>query len=158
MTNNINIKNNIKITAFGDEDMNKISDEVYKRILNKGFQSVPQLIKYVHFNDQIPENHNIYISNSRDNTVKIHDGSAYILSDQTKIVETLYDQKSGHLEDKYEELVDVLNEFTKRKFQRFLDNKDNAEHMNKIHKDIKLLLYNYRNIPIETQNKNKVVK
>jgi hypothetical protein len=42
--NNIQINNNIKLLAFGKEDMSHLVDEVYKKILNKGFKSVPTLV------------------------------------------------------------------------------------------------------------------
>lgn len=35
-----------------------------KEIFKKGFQSVPTLIKYVHFNKNRQETHNVYIPNT----------------------------------------------------------------------------------------------
>jgi hypothetical protein len=60
---NIQINNNIKLLAFGSEDMSYVVDEVYKKILNKGFKSVPTFVQYLHFNKDNPQNHNVYISN-----------------------------------------------------------------------------------------------
>ena len=36
--------------------------------------SIPALVEYVHFNKDIPEYNNVYISNMRDNYVMIYDG------------------------------------------------------------------------------------
>ena len=151
-SNNKIINNNIKLVKFGDEDLNKISDKVYKMILNKGFQSVPELIKQIHFNNNIPENHNMYISNSRSNDINIYDGDKFVLIDQIDIIDSLYDEKTGHLEEKYENYNDLPNS-TKKKFNRFLNNKDDEKHKLILFKTIKRLLYNNRTIPIETRKK-----
>ena len=166
ITNNINmvnsnnrvINNTIKLVKFGEEDLNKISDKVYKMILNKGFQSVPELIKQIHFNDNIPENHNMYISNTRSNNINVYDGDKFILMDQNDIIDALYDEKTFHLEEKYENYSD-LPEATKKKFNRFLKNKDDDKHKALLFKTIKRILYNNRKVAIKTRkeldNKNK---
>jgi hypothetical protein len=71
--NNIQINNNIKLLAFGKEDMSHVVEEVYKRILNKGFKSVPTFVQYIHFNRDKPENHNVYISNMQTNYALVYD-------------------------------------------------------------------------------------
>ena len=60
-SNNINSNNNINITinGFGKENMSYLTKENIKDILNKGFQSIPELIKEKHFNKDHPENHNV---------------------------------------------------------------------------------------------------
>ena len=51
-----NISGNVKLVKFGDEDLSCIKDDVYKKILNSGFKSVPNLIEHVHFNTLNPDN------------------------------------------------------------------------------------------------------
>ena len=59
--------NNINIVAFGKENLDEIvSDSVCKKILFKGFEAVPQLIEYIHFNEKKPEFHNCYIPSLKD--------------------------------------------------------------------------------------------
>ena len=114
-------------------------------ILNKGYQSVPELIKQIHFNNKIPENHNMYISNTRSNDINIFDGNKFILMEQFDVIDTLYDEKTYQLEEKYENYND-LPETTKKKFNRFLKNKDDEQHKAQLFRTIKRLLYNNRKI------------
>jgi hypothetical protein len=158
INNNIINNNHINIVAFGKEDLTKISDDIYKLIMDKGFQSIPQLIKYLHFNEKNPEYHNIFISNIRDNKVKVYNGEKCILLEDTEIFNKLYNEKSDYLEIKYDEISDKLKSSTKKKFERFLNNKDDEKHMDKIYKNIKLLLYNHRDVPLKTLNSNKIIK
>ena len=152
--------NNIKLLAFGKEDMTHIVDEVYKKILNRGFKSVPTLVEHVHFNKNKPENHNIYISNIRTNYVLIYDGIDWKLKERDDILQQLMDDKTAILSDKFEELLTDLDEASIKKFQRFLDNQDDNSVITGIKNDLKLMLYNNRKIPEMTKelfnvNENK---
>ena len=57
-SNNIN-SFNIQLVAFGKEDYDKLTEKEYKIIINKGFKSVQEMVKSLHFNKNRPENHNI---------------------------------------------------------------------------------------------------
>ena len=149
--NIVNNYNNIKLIAFGEEDLSYISDEVCKKILNKGFQSVPNLVQFVHFNKNKPEHHNVYISNMRDNYVMIYDGDKWKLSDRSEILDQLLEDKRFYLVEKFEELVESLNHITIRKFKRFLDQQDDDEIANNIKKEIRLILYNNKDLPEKTK-------
>ena len=60
--------------------------------------------------------------------------------------------KTDMLNKKFDELVDQLDEFTIRKFNRFLDQKDDDAIINSIKKDLKLMMYNKRKIVENTKN------
>ena len=117
---NIINTNNIKLLAFGKEDMTHIVDELYKKILNRGFKSVPTLVEHVHFNKNKPENHNIYISNIRTNYVLIYDGIDWKLKEKDDILQQLMDDKTAILTDKFEELLTELDEPSIKKISKVL--------------------------------------
>jgi hypothetical protein len=145
-------QNNIfNVIAFGKEDISFITDATFKKILNKGFNSIPALVDELHFNKNKPEHHNIYISNIRDDYVLVFDGNDWNLQSRKDVLDSLYYSSSDTLEMKFKELVDSLDKFTIRKFERFLDKKDDDIIINDIKKDLKILLYNRRNIVKETK-------
>lgn len=154
-----NIKNNVNIVAFGEEDLSYISDKVCKYFLKKGYQSVPQLIEHIHFNKNKPEYNNVYIPNMRDIYAMIFDGSEWNLGDKKEVIQQLFDDKHFFLENKFDELMGTLDDVTKKKFKRFLDSlknadtKDNRKIINNLKNEIKLLLYNKRNLIIDTRSK-----
>jgi len=149
----LNLNNyNFKLLAFGKEDMTHLADEVCKRILNKGFKSVPALVEYVHFNKNKPENHNVYISNMQNNYVLIFDGENWKLKERNEILQQLTDDKTNILAEKFDEMIDRLDEQTIKKFRRFLDQKDDDEVISGIKNDLKLMLYNNKKIPEKTRN------
>lgn len=149
-TNNVQ---NINILAFGKENIEYIDDKTVKMLLGCGFESVPQYIKRLHFNEPHPENHNIYISNERDNYVKKFTGKRWVNVDREDMIHELYIDGRDYLVDKYDELKDDLKKATITKFGRFKHNAkiEDIDTIKKNKKEIKRLLYNFRDIPLKTR-------
>ena len=101
--NNNNNTINIQLVAYGKENYDKLTDKEYQIIINKGFKSVQEMVKSLHFNKNRPENHNIYISNIRDNYVMIFDGNKWELRNRQETIEELYITKKDILVDKFDE-------------------------------------------------------
>ena len=57
-----NITNNFVINKIGEEALNKISYDDIKDIFRQQKNCLYHAIKYVNFNEKIPENHNFYNS------------------------------------------------------------------------------------------------
>jgi uncharacterized C2H2 Zn-finger protein len=161
---NNNINNNIKLIAFGDEDLSYITDSVCKEILKKGFQSYPKLIEYTHFDVNKPEHHNIYKPNNRTDTVITYDGSDWSLCAQDVVLDKLKDASYAFLDSKINEFKQkgMLNEAALTKLERFIKEREDEPQQTNLQNDIKLLMYNKRNIVKETKKKvekaNKLLK
>jgi hypothetical protein len=147
--NNI-INNNINIVAFGHENLYALKDDLCKQVLSKGYQCVPILIENTHFNKNKPEYHNVYIPNMKDLYAMIYDGKRWGLKEKSDVVNQLFDDKQCFLIEKFNEFKDDLDPITIKKFGRFLNQSDDEIYSN-IKKDIKLLLYNKRDIPMKTR-------
>ena len=143
---NINIQNNIKLLSYGNTDVSHLTDNDYMKCLNHSNFCVPHLIEKIHFNPQKPENHNIYISNIKNNYVMLYDGDKWILKDRDEAITNLLDEKEVILEQKLEEWIENGNDYPKimNKFKRYIDKKENNKVLNKIKDEIKLVLFNNR--------------
>jgi hypothetical protein len=153
------VNNNVKLIAFGKEDMSCITDNICKQILSKGFQAVPKLIEHMHFNKDKPEYQNIYIPNFRNNMAMIFDGDDWGIRDRDEALDQLKNEKAEFLTGKFNELLRTgqLSEPTIKKMRRFIKEKDEDPADTNIKNDIKLLLYNKRNLVInnkKTRSKN----
>ncbi len=87
LTNNINNNGNINngkiinntYVKFGDVDYQRILDnKQVKHILNQQFMSLEESIKLVHFNKDLPEYNNVFITNMRDDIGYIFNGKEFI--------------------------------------------------------------------------------
>ena len=143
---------NVKLVAFKKEDLSFITDDIYKKILNKGFMSVPNLVEYIHFNKDHPQYRNVYISNMRDKYALVYDGENWQLRDREMILKELIDDKTDILSLKFEEMIKTLDEFTIRKFTRFLDEGSDDEVVAKIKDDLRMILYNNRRLVESSKN------
>ena len=65
--------------------------------------------------------------------------------------------KTELLLEKFDELINDLPKTVITKFQRFIDKKDHDNVINKIKKDIKLILYNNRSLPMSIRNTDEDV-
>ena len=116
IVNNVNM-NQIKLIKFGEEDLSFIKDDVYTKILNAGFKSVPNLIEQIHFNPHNPDNQNIYISNMKNTLVLVYDGEKWEVKDRDDVIEELMYSKTDHLLEKFDDLISELPDSAIKNFK-----------------------------------------
>jgi len=153
-TVNANIQNNklkvdgdVKVVKFGDENLSYISDDLYKHILGRGFGAVGAFIEHSHFNNQHPENHNIYIANIKDEYIVIYDGDKWTINRRDDMMEDIIYAKSDFLYRKFKELVGQMNQGDIERFLKFMSLRDDDQTMNRLKEEVKLQLYNNRKLP-----------
>ena len=152
----IDTQNNVilNLVAYGHEDTSKITSGEFKRILNRGFNSVPALLEKMHFDKNKPENHNVYISNMRDDHILVYDGEKWKLEDRDDMLQTIYDDKANILITKFKDIGVGLDENTIRMFNRFkkmYENEDDETAIKRIKKEMKSVMYNNREMVQKTK-------
>ena len=166
-SNNNNTINNTMVNvtfspkAFGSENIDFLEDNdvISRKILNRGYQSLPEYIKTLHFDKNKPENHNVYIPNWRDKTrVLVYDGKNWNLEQTDSVITDLKDKGIEFIQRKYDELDKTNPVYAKiiEKLGRFLEsyNTDEKEKIDILNEDICLVLYNNREIPSNTRKNN----
>ena len=99
--NNIQTQNNItqNITInFGDEDMNKLTEEEILKSLKSLSNCFQNLVKIVHLNNRLPEYNNILINNMRSNYGYVIEDNKFITKDKNKIIADLITLRVDDLE------------------------------------------------------------
>ena len=143
-----NIQQNIKILAYDNTDLSHLTNNDYLKCLKRSNFCIPHLIKKIHFNPEKPENHNIYISNLKNNYVMIYNGEKWMINDRDESIQSLIDDKESIIEQKLEEWIENGKNYPDimKKFNRYLEKKENDTVLNKIKNEIKLMLFNNRDI------------
>ena len=158
-TNNItnNIQNNIKLLNYKDTDTSHLTENDYVRCLEHYNFCVPHLIRKIHFNPKKPENHNVYISNLKNSYIMIYINNKWKVKNRDETILRMIDEKQVILEHKIQEWVESGNKYPKlmAKFSRYIQKREQNDVINAIKEDIKLMLYNNRNMIIEN---NKLLK
>ena len=104
--NNTNITTNITINAFGKENYKYIIEnhDFMKKCIKDREYGLVECLKMIHYNDEIPENHNIKKMNKKDEFVDIYDGSKWKL----RMIDFAYSQVMGTLEKLFTDYIDNL--------------------------------------------------
>jgi len=142
-----NIQQNINILAYKNTDISHLTDRDYLKCLKHSNFCIPHLIEKIHFNPKKPENHNIYISNLKNNYAMIYDGNKWNLKDRDDEINKLIDDKEMIIEQKLEEWIENGEKYpdAMKKFSRYLEKRENDKVLNKVKNEIKLMLFNNRN-------------
>jgi len=144
ITNNCNTIHNITINAYGKEDLSHLTDKDYTKLFNKCNSAIPLLIEMVHFNNEKPENTNMYISNIKSQFAYIYNGKNWNLMNKNELLDDIYDKKCIILLEKYDDLKDILNDQTIQIFNHFIEKYDSDTMKENVVNRIELLLYNNR--------------
>lgn len=131
-----NITNNIKINSYNETDYSHLSDDDFIYALTKGMMYGNEIIKQVHFNESVPENHNVKLTNLKGKFMKIMMNDKWTVVDKRTQLETLLDTAD-----------DVLNEWLEKADRQYKDrhkiiinrSENQKEH---ILNTFKLMLYN----------------
>ena len=153
-SNNItNIQNNFKLLNYKETDTSHLTENDYVRCLEHYNFCVPHLIRKLHFNPKKPENHNIYISNLKNNYVMIYINNKWKVKNRDETISRMIDDKQIILEKKIQEWVESGIQYPKvmAKFSRYIEKREDNDVINAIKEDIKLMLYNNRNMVIESK-------
>jgi hypothetical protein len=124
LNNNGKIINNINNTyvKFGDIDYQKVlNDKQIKHILNKQYLSLEESIKQIHFNEELPEYSNIFITNMKDDLAYIFNGKQFISVRKNEMIHELIDIHTKEINLSLEKNKNKLNEKYVSRLEKFLD-------------------------------------
>ncbi len=152
--NNItNIQNNFKLLNYKETDTSFLTENDYIKCLEHYNFCVPHLIRKIHFNPKRPENHNVYISNLKNSYIMIYMNNKWKVKNRDETILRMIDDKQILLEKKIQEWVEGGIQYPKlmAKFSRYIEKREESDVINAIKEEIKLLLYNSRNMVVESK-------
>lgn len=158
--NTTNINNGVVINIVlphKKTSIDHLTDLDYFNILGRNLMSIPLMIEKIHFNKDVPENHNIYIPNIKNKFAMLYNGSEWSLHNRDEIIHNLIVDNEMRLED-WLSREDIQEKFPTafKRFESFLKLKEKTvsgrtENLNKMKEDILLMLYNKRGMIMETK-------
>jgi hypothetical protein len=154
-----NTQNNVVvINPFGKEDLSHVAISDYAKYLNGFFPGFLKYIEKVHFDENAPQNHNIYIPNLKSKYLSIHNGKKWETKMKNDIIDRFINKKHNQLTDKCEELEEA-NKISKKiidNYNEFCENFSDKEALKSTKNDVLLMLYDNKDkIKIK---KNSILK
>ena len=90
--NNGTINNNtivINLNAFGQEDTSHLSQELLSYCINNPKKGMPTLIESIHYNEEVPENHNLRCKSLKRNIFEKYVGTQWTMCDASNTLDEL---------------------------------------------------------------------
>jgi hypothetical protein len=150
INNNTTNNNQYNIIILNYEDTkSEVSDKTYNKLLKNSeiHKIIPNLIKHIHFNPNVPENHNIFISNKNTNNKHLQiyrNGHWEIANRESEVSNIIYDKETmlsdwtNEKKEKYPEAAEKFNEYQEQK--------NDFETSKLMKEEIEMLLYNNRHM------------
>ena len=118
-TNNIIVVNN-----YGKENTDYLTVETLTKLLNRPFDSIQDLIKMLHFNVEHPENHNVKITNKKEQYALVWVNKIWEVRKKKALIKDMVD-KSYMMIDTTHDTIDTPNK-KYINFQKQYDGGDNT--------------------------------
>jgi len=149
--NNINngTINNITLIAYGKEDLTLIEKKYIIEGFKSGFKSTVCLTDNVHFNPDHPEYHNIYIPSLKDSHALKYDGKDWKAISAKELIDEIYESKKSYIEENIDEFCAALTKSQRESLKRWLCTNDDDKKIRKIKSDIRMTLYNNKDMAIK---------
>lgn len=148
VNNNINVNNNltVHINSFGKEDLSHIMLSDYKKYFCSYFFGFVRFIEKIHFDDNMPGNHNICITNIKSKNLHVYENDRWMLREKNDVLDKFISRKYNMLIDKCEELEESgqLSDKIIEDFAEFTRNYKDKEAQKNTKNDIMMMLYNNR--------------
>lgn len=147
--NNINngiINNTLKIELLNYEqtDYSHLTENDYVSCIKDCNYSVKTLIEKVHFNENKPENMNIFISSIKGKYAMVYKNNKWQIIDRKMQIDDLYESNEIILSTWYQEYKVKYPEII-QDMKRYLENKEENATINEVKNEILVMLYNFRN-------------
>lgn len=110
--NNITYNTQIVINPFGKEDLSYITKDFISGLIQSGpVNSIPKLLKYIHFNPEHIENQNIKIPNKKEPYAEVFNGSIWEISDKKRTIKDMTDKAFSIINKHYNGGNEYMNQF-----------------------------------------------
>ena len=144
-TNNIETQNVIVVNSFGSENTEYLTDRIVSRLIQNGpFTCLPKIIEKIHFDPEHPENHNIKVTNQKNNYAKIIKDNKWVTTNKKQAIEKMIQNGYDILEEKYQDNKEAMNDFKKERFENFQHKyeNNNKELMRTMRDEVDITLIN----------------
>ena len=151
INNTINNNIEIKINPVGKEDTSFLTKEDKLRILNRIYNSIPELVRTIHNH---PSNRNFYLPNTNKNVIAcLNNQNEIEYNDYNDVCQQILQNNVERLDELFTELETEVNESIKNRLSGVIQKVDDGKLDKKYLKDIKLYILNN-----SKRNKNEILE
>jgi hypothetical protein len=125
------INNIVTINAFGRESTEHLTPQFIEQCVRRRDVGLIQLLKELHFNQEVPENHNIKIASLKRGEMQVYDGERWSYRPQDRVVSDMISTGHGIMQDHFDDNENEIRERVRQNLfehiQKWLDGVHNDE-------------------------------
>lgn len=146
---NINNQQNVMLVGYNKEDLSKIDRKKFTSASKRGYNIPVEMTRAIHFNEDHPEFHNVYIPRINEKYGMIFKDNSWQLIDKDELADDIHDQKKAFVEDNFEEFYNSLDEHKKKSLMRWMDAEDDSLPIKNTKESIKNLLFENKDMVLD---------
>ena len=93
----------VKLKNFSESDRSHLTDKDYLTAIQKGNMGIAYIIRKLYFNEKKPENHNICMTNIKNNFIRVFEEDSWQLKLASETINFLVEDNANAIEDKIAE-------------------------------------------------------
>jgi hypothetical protein len=140
------------LVGYNKENLYNLDKKKVIANLNRGYQAPVEMTRLIHFDEDHPENHNIYIPKINEKYGMVFKNDIWKLMDKNDLVDDIYESKRSYIVENLEKFIKEIDPKRLKSLQRFLDSEDNEISIINTKEEIKNLLYENRKMVMEHKN------
>ena len=111
----------IKLKSFSESDRSHLTDKDYLTAIKKGNMGIAFIIRKLYFNKMKPENHNICMTNIKNNLIKVFEKGDWQFKLANETINFLVEDNANAIEDKIAEWTYIESDEKKKDKQEIDD-------------------------------------
>jgi len=112
---------NIIVNNFGSENIDYLTDKVYKRLLNLPLSGVARLIGHIHFDPNHPENHNVRITNKKLKFAEVKKNNKWLLQHKKIVLDDLLESGMIRFDEFKDSNDDELEKLLTKRYNKMVN-------------------------------------
>ena len=142
-TTNNNTNNIVIVNNYGKENTDYLTAEKISKLLDRPYDSIQDLIKMLHFNADHPENHNVKITNKKEQFALVWNDPIWELRKKKSVVKDMVDKGYMMIDTTHDEVSYDTNK-TNKKYVKFQTNfeDDSTNIKDKIEEEAEIVIFN----------------
>ena len=142
-TTNNNTQNIVIVNNYGKENTDYLTVDKIKKLLDRPYDSIQDLIKMLHFNVDHPENHNVKITNKKEQFALVWNDPIWELRKKKSVVKDMVDKGYMMIDTTHDEVSYDTNK-TNKKYVKFQTNfeDDSTNIKDKIEEEAEIVIFN----------------
>jgi len=141
--NNNNTNNIIVVNNYGKENTDYLTAEKIAKLLDRPYDSIQDLIKMLHFNEDHPENHNVKITNKKEPFALVWNDPIWEIRKKKSVVKDIVDKSYVMIDNTHDDVYHSTDKPNK-KYINFQSNfEDDASNIkDKIEDETEIMIIN----------------